>query len=116
MRLRNRIMSLGFDREDNSRCCSFSTRKRIIPCLGRVTIALICGIISTDTGYAMIPLFMKEHGNGRIVRGVDCEFEAMQYDMVSDGNRTAFIRFRRERRLENMTSVYSDDGDEWENK
>ena len=77
MRLGNRIMSLGFDREDNSRCCSFSTRKRIIPCLGRVAIALICGIISTDTGYAMIPLFMKEHGNGRIVRGMNCELEAM---------------------------------------
>lgn len=77
MRLGNRIMSLGFDKEDNNRCCSFSTRKRIIPCLGWVAIALICVAISTDTGYAMIPLFMKEHGNGRIERGMNYGFEVM---------------------------------------
>ena len=77
MRLGNRIMSLGFDKEDNNRCCSFSTRKWIIPCLGWVAIALIFVAISVDTGYAMIPLFMKEHGNGRIVRGMNCELEAM---------------------------------------
>lgn len=77
MRLQNRIMNLGFDKEDNNRCCSFSTRKWIIPCLGWVAIALIFVAISVDTGYAMIPLFMKEHGNGRIVRGMNCELEAM---------------------------------------
>ena len=70
-------MSLGFDKEDNNRCRSFSTRKRIIPCQGWVTIALMCVAISANTGYAMIPLFMKEHGNARIVRGMNCGFEAM---------------------------------------
>ena len=77
MKLGNRIMSLEFGKEDNNRCCSFSTRKRIIPCLGWIAIALICVTISADTGYAMIPSFMNEHGNGRIVRGMNCEFEAM---------------------------------------
>ena len=77
MRLRNRNMSLEFGKEDNNRCCSFSTRKRIIPCLGWVAIAVIRVAISADTGYAMIPSFMKEHGIGRIVRGLNYELEAM---------------------------------------
>ena len=35
------------------------------------------GAFTFGGGYAMIPLFMKEHGNGRIVRGMNCELEAM---------------------------------------